>query len=105
MDPDRLGIPDYFEIVKDPIDFGTIKQRLQYSQYLGMAEVIEDIQRCFDNCILYNGEDSTAGARCLTVNAEFRKLYSQLNIDFYMNNIPRNAKLQDYLKEASSERA
>ena len=25
VDPERLGIPDYFEIVKDPIDFGTIK--------------------------------------------------------------------------------
>jgi len=25
VDPDRLGIPDYFEVVKDPIDFGTIK--------------------------------------------------------------------------------
>jgi hypothetical protein len=43
VDPDRLGIPDYFEIVKDPIDFGTIKQRLNHSQYMGMAEVIEDI--------------------------------------------------------------
>ena len=95
VDPDRLGIPDYFEVVKDPIDFGTIKQRLNYSQYMGMQEVIEDIQRCFDNCILYNGEDSTAGLRCLTVNAEFRKLYSQLNIDFYMNQIPYDTKLED----------
>ena len=43
VDPDRLGIPDYFEVVKDPIDFGTIKQRLNYSQYMGMQEVIEDI--------------------------------------------------------------
>ena len=25
VDPDRLGIPDYFETVKNPIDFGTIK--------------------------------------------------------------------------------
>ena len=33
VDPDRLGIPDYFEIVKDPIDLGTIKQRLSYNYY------------------------------------------------------------------------
>ena len=25
VDPDRLGIPDYFEVVKEPIDLGTIK--------------------------------------------------------------------------------
>lgn len=28
VDPDRLNIPDYLEVVKTPIDFGTIKQRL-----------------------------------------------------------------------------
>lgn len=36
VDPDRLGIPDYFEVVKDPIDFGTIKQRLQHNVYFSM---------------------------------------------------------------------
>ena len=99
VDPDRYGIPDYFEIVKDPIDFGTIKQRLNHSQYMGMQEVIEDIQRCFDNCLLYNGEDSPAGARCLVVNNEFKKLYCQLNIDFYMQLIPPNTQMEQLLKE------
>lgn len=65
-----------------------------------MHEVIEDIQRCFDNCILYNGEDSSAGARCLMVNSEFRKLYSQLNIDFYMSQIPKNIKFEDLCKKS-----
>ena len=63
-----------------------------------MAEVVEDIQRCFDNCILYNGEDSPAGARCMTVNAEFRKLYTQLNIDFYMSLIPQEVNIEDIIK-------
>jgi len=61
VDPDRLGIPDYFEVVKDPIDFGTIKQRLNHNQYFTMKEFIDDINKCFDNCLLYNGEDSPAG--------------------------------------------
>lgn len=25
VDPDRLNIPDYLEVVKTPIDFGTIR--------------------------------------------------------------------------------
>ena len=95
MDPDRLGIPDYFEIVKEPIDFGTIKQRLHYSQYMGMAEVIEDIQRCFDNCILFNGEDSPAGQRCLVAIEEFKKLCVQLNVQFFLDEIPLNTPLEE----------
>jgi hypothetical protein len=61
VDPDKLGIPDYFEVVKDPIDFGTIKQRLNHNLYYTMRDFIVDIERCFSNCILYNGEDSPAG--------------------------------------------
>lgn len=61
VDPDRLGIPDYFEIVKDPIDLGTIKQRLNYNYYLTIKEFIDDMQRCFDNCLIYNNIDSPAG--------------------------------------------
>lgn len=60
-----------------------------------MQEVVEDIQRCFDNCILYNGDDSPAGLRCITVMKEFEKLYAQLNIDFYIDLIPLSAKFED----------
>ena len=84
VDPDRLGIPDYFEVVKTPIDLGTIKQRLNHNQYASLQHVLDDIQLCFDNCLLYNGEDSPAGQRCLAVIAQFEKLSKQLNIDWYL---------------------
>ena len=43
VDPDRLGIPDYFEVVKDPIDLGTIKQRLNYNYYTTIKQFTDDI--------------------------------------------------------------
>ena len=58
-----------------------------------MKEVIDDIQKCFDNCLLYNGEDSPAGQRCLTAIEEFQKLYLQLNIEFYLDTIALNTPL------------
>jgi hypothetical protein len=33
VDPDRLGIPDYFDVVSNPIDLGTIKQRINVNYY------------------------------------------------------------------------
>jgi len=88
VDPDRLGIPDYFEIVKEPIDLGTIKQRLNHNYYATIAEFVKDIELCFDNCLLFNGEDSPAGQRCLTAMDEFKKLCIQLNVQFYLDEIP-----------------
>lgn len=62
MDPDELEIPDYFEVVKHPMDFGTIKNKLALNQYRGgLQEFIDDINLTFDNCIKYNGENSNVG--------------------------------------------
>ena len=88
VDPHRLGIPDYFDVIKEPMDFGTIKQRLIHGKYFRMQEVIRDIEKCFENCLTYNGEDSPAGQSCMKVMREYKKLKLQLNIDFYMRNFP-----------------
>ena len=60
-----------------------------------MKEVIDDIQKCFENCLLYNGEDSPAGSRCLNVMEEFHKLYLQLNVEFYLDTIALNTPLSE----------
>lgn len=31
VDPDALGLPDYFEIIKHPMDLGTIRKGLESS--------------------------------------------------------------------------
>ena len=72
------------------MDFGTIKQRLLHNKYSKMEEITRDIERCFENCILYNGEDSPAGQSCLKVMKEYKKLKLQLNIDFYLRTYPSN---------------
>ena len=33
VDVEKLGIPDYYEIIKTPMDFGTIKQRINTNYY------------------------------------------------------------------------
>lgn len=58
VDPQRLNIHDYYDIIKNPMDFGTIKEKLKSHSYLSMKQFLEDIELVFDNCILYNGEAS-----------------------------------------------
>lgn len=52
VNPDSLNIPDYFEVIKKPMDFGTIRNKLNNNLYKeGIQEFIEDMNLTFDNCL------------------------------------------------------
>ena len=34
VDPKKLNIPDYLDIIKQPMDLGSIKEKLNSNQYL-----------------------------------------------------------------------
>jgi hypothetical protein len=51
-----LDIPDYPLIVKNPMDFGTIKTKIKEQKYKSIEEFEADMELVFYNCRLYNGE-------------------------------------------------
>ena len=50
----KLGLPDYFKIIKQPMDLGTVKKRLENNYYWCAQECIDDINLMFNNCYTYN---------------------------------------------------
>jgi hypothetical protein len=84
VDPEGLGIPDYANIIKRPMDFGTIKQKLNTSAYNKCQEFIADVELVFSNCITYNGENSEFGILAKTLRTEFTKQCQLLCLNFYM---------------------
>ncbi|KAK8580568.1 hypothetical protein V6N13_143648 [Hibiscus sabdariffa] len=54
VDPKALGIPDYFSIIKNPMDFSTIKSKLAKNIYIVTDEFVADIRLTFANAMLYN---------------------------------------------------
>ena len=84
VDPEELHIPDYFNIIKNPMDFSTIKKKLTNNLYTNFKQFTEDIKLTFDNCYLYNGTDSSVGLACTVVKNEYQKLYEQLGMDKYL---------------------
>ena len=65
-----------------------------------MKDFIDDVQRVFENCLLYNGEESPAGQKCMKVIDEFKKIYMSLNVEFYLDLIPLNTPLHQIKWEA-----
>ena len=43
VDPVALGLPDYFAIIKQPMDLGTVKKRLHSLEYKSRRECAEEI--------------------------------------------------------------
>jgi len=47
VDAVKLNIPDYHTIIKNPMDFGTIKKRLDNNYYWSAKECIKDFNTVF----------------------------------------------------------
>jgi len=83
VDPVRLNIPDYHNIVKHPMDLGTLKNNLKAGLYASPAVFQRDMGLIFQNCILYNGETSSVSLMCKNVKDEFESLRHEYQLDFY----------------------
>ncbi|KAJ3733504.1 histone acetyltransferase NGF-1 [Lentinula guzmanii] len=51
-------VPDYHDIVKKPMDFSTMEHKLDNNHYQTVEDFVNDARLVFDNCRLYNLEDS-----------------------------------------------
>ena len=84
VDPNELGIPDYPKIIKNPMDFSTIKKKLSNNLYTNFKQFNDDIKLTFDNCFLYNGANSSVGLSCTFVKTEYQKLFDQMGMNKFM---------------------
>lgn len=73
VDPGELGIPDYFEIIKEAMDLSLIKRKLENNEYKCISNFERETKLVFDNSILYNGENSDVGDMAKTLSTFFQK--------------------------------
>ncbi|KAL1272921.1 hypothetical protein QQF64_028783 [Cirrhinus molitorella] len=67
VDAVRLHLPDYYTIIKNPMDLSTIRKRLDNNYYWKAMECVEDFNSMFTNCYVYNrpGDDIVLMAQAL----------------------------------------
>uniref|UniRef100_G1TQT7 Bromodomain containing 3 n=1 Tax=Oryctolagus cuniculus TaxID=9986 RepID=G1TQT7_RABIT len=54
VDAIKLNLPDYHKIIKNPMDMGTIRKRLENNYYWSASECMQDFNTMFTNCYIYN---------------------------------------------------
>lgn len=76
VDPVALGLPDYLDVVKNPIHLELVKNRLENAMYPDMEAFARDTRLVFENAILYNGESSEVGELAQSMLNRFTKSYN-----------------------------
>lgn len=54
VDVVKLNIPDYYSVIKHPMDFGTIKGKIATGVYSSPLEFLADVRITFSNAMTYN---------------------------------------------------
>eukprot|EP00612_Vaucheria_litorea_P002687 CAMPEP_0171458830 /NCGR_PEP_ID=MMETSP0945-20130129/4356_1 /TAXON_ID=109269 /ORGANISM="Vaucheria litorea, Strain CCMP2940" /LENGTH=364 /DNA_ID=CAMNT_0011984725 /DNA_START=18 /DNA_END=1109 /DNA_ORIENTATION=+ len=76
VDPLVLCLPDYFNIIKHPMDLGTIRKKLDAGGYVALDAVADDIRLTFNNAMQYN----TPGTEVYPVAEEMLRMFETMFI-------------------------
>jgi len=74
-------VPDYQDVIKEPMDFHTMEHKLETRQYLTLDAFVRDVQLVFDNCRLYNPENSIYAKNA----SRLEKVFKEWVADFTKN--------------------
>ncbi|KIX05307.1 uncharacterized protein Z518_06179 [Rhinocladiella mackenziei CBS 650.93] len=84
-----LNIPSYPDVIKHPMDLGTIDQRLKQNKYTSLAAFVSDFQLIVNNCFTFNGPDHAVSQAAKKMKSSF---------DGQMKNLPK-ASVEEPSKE------
>lgn len=76
VDPVALGLPDYFDVIKNPMDLGTIKKRLETCSYRTPEQVQADVHLTFNNAMTYNSRASDVHSIAKAFKKEWDRKYN-----------------------------
>ena len=115
VDAVKLEVPNYYDVIKEPMDFGTIERKLKSDVYRRSKECLDDFSRVFSNCYAFNKTDPEMISAAKNLEEFFHEKLSDMpQLEFEIEvgakyNIESKqgreaAELQDYLSSYFSTR-
>uniref|UniRef100_A0A7N8WQ03 Bromodomain adjacent to zinc finger domain 2B n=1 Tax=Mastacembelus armatus TaxID=205130 RepID=A0A7N8WQ03_9TELE len=72
------AVPGYRKVIKKPMDFSTIREKLTNNQYLNLEMFLFDVNLVFDNCEKFNEDNSEIGRAGHNMRRFFDKRWTEL---------------------------
>lgn len=79
VDPVALNIPDYFSIISEPMDLGTVKSKLEKNVYSEAEEFAADVKLTFANAMRYNPPGNDVHLMAKELNKFFERRWIELD--------------------------
>ncbi|NXY42937.1 BAZ2B protein, partial [Ceuthmochares aereus] len=71
-------VPGYKKVIKKPMDFSTIRDKLSSGQYPNLEAFSLDVRLVFDNCETFNEDDSDIGRAGHSMRKYFEKKWTEM---------------------------
>jgi hypothetical protein len=71
---DREAYPEYYVMIQQPMDLGTVAQRLAESRYDKLSDLTADVALTFDNCAKFNEATSPICGLAVRLRGAFERL-------------------------------
>ncbi|CAL5213541.1 unnamed protein product [Lathyrus oleraceus] len=82
VDVTAFGIHDYFEIIKHPMDLGTVKNKLAKNAYSLPEDFAYDVRLTFNNALTYNPKGHDVNTAAMQLLMKFEELYRPIHEKF-----------------------
>ena len=78
VDPIANDLPDYFEIIKKPMDLGTVKEKMDKGEYADEEQFVADVRQIFVNCYTYWDEGTSTWEAGKALERSFENTYKKM---------------------------
>ncbi|XP_070009081.1 transcription factor GTE4-like isoform X2 [Nicotiana tabacum] len=103
VDTKGLGLHDYFDIIKNPMDLGTVKSRLDTNCYKSPKDFAEDVRLTFQNAMTYNPKGQDVHMMAEQLSKIFEEKWATIEAD-YMRELRLTMDSQASLKTPKSKK-
>ncbi|KAJ4776886.1 DNA-binding bromodomain-containing protein [Rhynchospora pubera] len=79
VDPEEL--PDYFDIIENPMDFGTVRKKLDKGEYATLEQFENDVFLICSNAMVYNASDTVYYRQARTIQELAKKDFMNLRTE------------------------
>lgn len=72
---DLSCVPDYLDVVREPMDLSTVDRKLAEGKYTSAYEFSADVRKIWSNAFLYNGQDTELYHITVALSSYFESLF------------------------------